>query len=107
MIGEILRIIRIANEDMSLKEVSNKIGISIPYVCKIEKGNSKLSLKNLNKYSQVFNIPKSKIFQWDEEHEDYKHTLIKVLNYYLNEDNNIDCQEIKEYSKTIGNIHKN
>jgi len=88
MLGYTLRLIRIAN-DISIKEVAIKTNISPSFICEIEKNKKKPSLELLNKLSQFYEIPSSKIIELCELAEikclSYQKLLIKILEYYLSE----------------------
>lgn len=89
MLGDVLKAIRIANEDISIKEVAKMTGLSSSFISETEKNNKKCSLNTLDKLSKGYNIPKSEIMKLDELQEeknyDHQHLLIEVLKYYLNE----------------------
>lgn len=106
MIGDILRTIRVANENMSIKDAANKIGISAAYISEIEQGNKQFSLNTLKKFSSVYNVPLSKIMLWDEEQEDYQHTLIKILKYYLFEQDTKNTEQDINYTKNMGTAYQ-
>lgn len=104
MIGETLRCIRIANENMKIKDVAEKTGITSSYISELEGNKSKKpTLKSLKKLSEVYNIPSSKIMELDEYNDEckdlsFQRTLIKVLEYYI-EKSNGKTQEQKVKSK--------
>ena len=106
MIGDILKLIRIANENMSIKEAANKIGISEAYISEIEQGNKQFSLNTLKKFSSVYNVPASKIMLWDEEQEDYQRTLLIILKHYLYEQHVNNIQQVMNYTDNMGNIYQ-
>lgn len=88
MLSETLRCIRVANENMKVKEVAKEIGISWSYISEIETNKKKVSLKTLKKLSSLYNIPLSKIMELDEYNDEctdfsFQKTLIKVLEYYI------------------------
>ena len=103
MIGEVLRVVRIAN-DMHIKDVSEKSNISISYLTDLEKNNKKNpSMKTLKNICLVNNLNVSDIFELDEYHESiiglkdqlkiYQLLLIKVLELY----NTKEKKLVKEY----------
>lgn len=118
MLGNILRLIRIAN-DHSIKKVAEKTGVSSAYVCEIEKGKKTPSLKILKKYAKVYGIKVSKIITLAELQEtnnlSNNQILIFILEFYVNgkdivfpnsnnsnQSNHIDKESkiyIKEYTK--------
>ena len=92
MIGEVLRVVRIAN-DMSIKDVSKKSNISVGYLTDLEK-NKKInpSIYTLEKICSAHNLNVSDLFELDEYHESisglkdqlkiYQFLLIGVLELY-------------------------
>lgn len=88
MLGETLRCIRAAYENMSVKEVAKGIGISSSYISEIENNKKKPSLKTLNKLSILYKIPLSKIMELDEYNDkctdlSFQRTLLRILEYYI------------------------
>lgn len=103
MIGYVLKLIRIANENMTCKEAADKIGIAQSFVAELENGNRNPSQKTLEKISLAYGIPISKILFLDERHDEdnlsYQELLMMILQYYTFERE--DCQKIiLENSKT-------
>ena len=93
-IGEVLRIVRKAN-DYTKKEAAQYAQISYSYMYAIESGEKILSLEYFKKLSNVYNLSASQMMELIEYYESlessvesklrkYQHTLIKVLNMYLN-----------------------
>lgn len=101
MLGNTLRAIRIAN-DMSMKEAGEKAGVTSTYIGEVEIGKKNPSLKVLERLADVYNIPKYKIFEFDEQYEENKYSypqLLKViLEYYL--------YECKEQEDTVELVKK-
>lgn len=92
MVGELLRVSRIAN-DMTIKEASQKSGVSVSFITEIEKQKRKnISVDVLGKLCDAYNIKMSDFFVLDEYHnsiidqktklEVYKLMLLEVLKYY-------------------------
>lgn len=83
-ICKVLRLLRIAN-DLSIKELSDKSGISVSYITDIEKGvKSKPSMDIIGKYSKALGISKSTIMFFEEEfsgqNSSYQTMLLNILN---------------------------
>lgn len=90
-LGEILRIIRIAN-DFTMEEMSECIGFSRSYISELENGKKLVSLKAISKYLSYFQINKVEFisilklyerFDENDKLERYQRTLLKVLNILL------------------------
>lgn len=85
--GNVFRLIRIANNNMSVKDAAEQIGVSSSYLCDIESGRKNISLESLNKLASFYNIPASQILLIDEaqieNNLDYKQTLKLILEYYI------------------------
>ncbi len=60
-INELLRIMRVC-EDWTLKEMSDKIDLSVSYLSEIENGKKEPTLQKLEDYSDIFKIDLSDIF---------------------------------------------
>jgi len=85
MIGNVLKYIRICN-DLSTKEVSSMMEISVSYVSDVENNRKKLSLYMINRFSNCYNIETSKIIYLDELEQkgiDRKVILKEILEYYI------------------------
>lgn len=110
MLGETLKCIRIANENMKLHETARGIAVSSSYISEIENGKKNPSLKNLKKLSLFYNIPLRIIMELDEYNDTcsdlaFQRTLLKVLEYYLansklKKDNSKDEKQMR-LAKTI------
>lgn len=88
MLGETLRCIRIGNENMTIKEAAQGIGIASAYLSEIENNKKKPTLKKLEEFSLFYDMPLSKIMEIDEYNDTcgnfrFQRTLIKVLEYYI------------------------
>lgn len=92
MIGEVLRVVRIAN-DMSIKDVSKNSSVSVSYLTDLEKNKkSNPSISTLEKICVAHNLNVSDLFELDEYHESivglkeklkiYQLLLIKILELY-------------------------
>lgn len=82
-ICKVLRLLRIAN-DLSIKELSDKSGISVSYITDIEKGvKSKPSIEIIEKYSKALDVSKSTIMFFEEEYSskncNYQTMLLGML----------------------------
>lgn len=88
MVGNILKLIRYVNNDMSTKEVADKMGVRISYVCDIESGRKNVTMNTLQKFSSIYNIPVSTILLFDElqtkNHLTRIETLKNIVEYYIN-----------------------
>lgn len=87
-ICDVLRLLRIAN-DLSIKQLSDKTGISVSYITEIEKGlRTKPTIDIIDKYSKALNVNKSTIMFFQESFENEKYTyqdmLLKMLQKMLN-----------------------
>lgn len=67
-ICKVFRLLRIAN-DLSIKELSEKTGISVSYITDMEKGvKTKPSVDIIEKYSNALGVSKSTIMFFEEEY---------------------------------------
>ena len=86
-LGNVLKLLRIAN-DMSIKELAEKMAVSSAYISEVEANNKNPSLDTLTKYSEALNVNKSAIMYFDEEGEkisyDYQHLLLQILEAIVN-----------------------
>ena len=107
MIGEVLRVVRIAN-DMRIKEVSKKSNVSVSYLTELEKNKkNNPSINTLEKICLAHNLNVSDLFELDEYHESiiglkeqlkiYQLLLIKVLELY----NTKEKKLVKEYNRKV------
>lgn len=104
MISETLRCIRIANENMDIKEIGNRIGISSSYISEIEHNKKNPSMKILRKLSELYNMPLSKVMELDEYNDkctdlSFQKTLLRVLEYYLANNESEKANSIDENPK--------
>ena len=88
MVGNILKLIRYVNNDMSTKEVADKMGVRISYVCDIESGRKNVTMNTLQKFSSIYDIPVSTILLFDELQTKNNltriETLKNIVEYYIN-----------------------
>ncbi len=107
MIGEVLRVVRIAN-DMSIKEVAKNSNISVSYLTDLEKNKkNNPSINTLEKICLAHNLNVSDLFELDEYHESilglkeqlkiYQLLLIRVLELY----NKKEKTRVKEYNRKV------
>ena len=99
MIGEVLRVVRIAN-DMSIKEVSEKSNVSVSYLTDLEK-NKKInpSIHLLEKICSTHNINVSELFELDEYHETIIDLKEKLKTYQLLLMRILELYDVKEKTK--------
>ena len=88
-LNEILRLLRIA-QDISAKEVAEKMGVRSSYVTDVERGDRTPSLKTLDKYCCALGISAEILFKLrDEQIREklpYRKLLIKILSLLENAD---------------------
>lgn len=81
-IGEVLRLLRIAN-DLSISELSKRTNISKSYITEIEKGEKNPSDKVLKSYSTGLEIPEETLNyllnNYSQKHLSYQKLLIEIL----------------------------
>ena len=78
-ICKVLRLLRISN-DLSIKELSEKSGISVSYITDIEKGvKTKPSVDIIEKYSKALGVSKSTIMFFEEEYTQKECSYQKML----------------------------
>lgn len=82
-LNEILRLLRIA-QDISAKEVAEKMGVRSSYVTDVERGDRTPSLKTLDKYCCALGISAEILFKLrDEQIRErlpYRKLLVKILS---------------------------
>lgn len=91
MIGEVVRVTRIAN-DFTTKDLSEKSQASKSYINEIEKGKKTPSNDILNKLSEGFNLDVETLLELNEYHDSligkkekleiYRMLLLKTLETY-------------------------
>lgn len=72
MLNEALRLVRIYH-DRNLTEMAKLLSISKSYLSEIERGEKKVTLSLLKKYSEALDIPMSSLLFFAEELEGIKH----------------------------------
>lgn len=72
MLGNTLRLIRIANNDMSVNYVAGQMKMPSRYIRRIESGQAKLSLSILTSFSDFYQIPISQILIFNDFKERLK-----------------------------------
>jgi len=78
-ICEVLRLLRISN-DLSIKELSSRTGISASYIAEIENGvKDSPSIDIIDKYSKALNVSKSSIMFFEEDLSNKKYDFQKML----------------------------
>lgn len=81
-LGNVLKLIRIAQE-MSTKDLADKMDVSSTYISEVEANNKRPSLEMLSKYSEALGISRSTILYFDEEGEkigyNYQQLLYTIL----------------------------
>ncbi len=82
-ICEVLRLLRISN-DLTIKELSARSGISASYIAEIENGiKESPSVDIIDRYSKALNISKSTIMFFEEDLSDkkynYQNMLLRIL----------------------------
>ena len=78
-ICKVFRLLRISN-DLSIKELSEKTGISVSYITDIEKGvKTKPSVDIIEKYSKALGVSKSTIMFFEEEYAQKDYGYQKML----------------------------
>lgn len=108
MIGEIVRVTRIAN-DMTIKDLAKKSKISTSYISEIENNKKSSSISTLIKIAVGFDLELSELLLFDEYHnsligkkeklEIYRSLLLKILETYETNQNNCSKSLNKEYKK--------
>lgn len=102
MLGEVIRIIKIAN-DMDSSVLSKKSTISKSYITEIEQGKKIPSEKTLIRLCQAFNIDIQDLQDFDKIHNTllankeelyaYRTLLMCVLSYYENQNSKVKSQK--------------
>lgn len=79
IICKVLRLLRISN-DLTIKELSEKTGISVSYITDIEKGvKTRPSMDIIDKYSKALGISKSTIIFFEEKYSEKNYSYQKML----------------------------
>ena len=69
MLNEALRLVRVFH-DLNKTQVADHVGLSKSYVTELERGDKKVTLEVLQKYSTAFNIPLSSLMFFAERAAD-------------------------------------
>ena len=81
---QVLRLLRIAHDNMSIKDLAKRLDVSAAYICDIEseKSEKKPSLKLLDRYSEIFAMKTSDILMLaeDETQNTYQQKLRRILD---------------------------
>lgn len=85
-LGKVIRYFRIAN-DMKAKDVAEKISCTSAYISEIENGKKNVTIENLKKLAEVFNVKASDICYIQEclieKYWDYQRALFEILKICL------------------------
>lgn len=94
--GNILRALRIA-QDISVKELSEKMGISATYICDVEANRKHPSVETLEKYSAALGVKVSTLFYFKErrssERYDFQQLLFDILCILLKKRKSVEFSE--------------
>lgn len=84
-LGNVLKSLRIV-QNLSVKELSEKLGLSSTYICDLEANRKRPSLDLLDKYSKVLGVHRSTLLYFDEEGKknnyDHKKLLFSILKVF-------------------------
>lgn len=81
--GEILRLLRIAN-DFTMSELARELDVSQPYISQIESGKKKPSEELIDKYARALGVKKSIILYFDSEQKIHNYKFQHLLTLMLN-----------------------
>ena len=104
MVGEVLRILRIAN-DMTIKKAATESQVSAPYITEMEKGKKiNPSIDILKKLCLVYDLKVSEFMDLDDYHNSivgtkeelkiYRMMLIKSLQMYQEREEKSNSKEL-------------
>ena len=96
MLGKVLRCIKIAQEK-NTKDVAKLMGCSSTYVTEVESGHKTPSFEMLKKYSKCFDVPASKILEWQEKAENENLSFQEILLLCVE----FECEKIKNQNSSI------
>ena len=90
-IGKVLRIARIANGSMTIRNVADLIGVSTPYISEIENGKKGISKKKIAVFAKIYNFEPFELMELVEDYEaldgdnvrKYQYTLLRALRILL------------------------
>lgn len=77
-LGTVLQLLRIAN-DLSIKDLAQKLAVSPAYISEVESNHKKPSLDLISKYSEILGVKKSTIMYFDEEGAKYDYSYQRLL----------------------------
>lgn len=81
-LGNVLKLIRIARE-LSIKDLSEKMGVSPAYISEVEANSKSPSLEMLARFSEALKINRSNILYFDEQGQkngyNYQQLLYSIL----------------------------
>ena len=95
---KILRLLRIA-QDLSTKEVADKMHVRTSYITDVERGDRKPSLSTLDKYCEALNVSPNNLFLWREEQKEKNYSYRKLLMKLLLAVEELDECKKKEEQK--------
>ena len=93
-LNEEIKLLRI-NKNLTQKELSKKLGVSLSSLQKYEYGDFKPSSDILKKMSEVFNVPVSVILNVDDYTEDEKDLITWDID--VADENQQNLKKIKKY----------
>ncbi len=111
MLGEALKCIRIAHGNLTFNECAKGVGVTGTYISEIEKGRRNPSLATLKDLSSFYEIPLSVIMELDEFNDtcddlSYQKTLLKALEYYIQNSEQPKDSSKSEDTKRLGKVLK-
>lgn len=99
-LNTILRLIRIA-QDLSTREVAEKMSVRTSYITDVERGDRKPSLKTIDKYCKALNISPTNLFLWREDQKKNKYPYRKLLMNLLQSIDELDERQQREEEKLL------
>ena len=81
-IGKVLKTFR-QGEDLTINQLSEKIGVSAAYISKLEHDKSSPTYSMLEKYANYFNVKVSDLAFWAEEGDDVQMKIKQFLSSML------------------------
>ena len=81
-IGKVLKSFRLG-EDLTIKELSQKLGVSAAYISKLESDGSSPTYNMLEKYASYFNVKVSDITFWAEQTDDAQNRIKNIMFGFL------------------------
>ena len=102
MIGNIFKLVRIANGLLVKQEVMENANVDAFTLRNLEEENAEPAFKTVSRLADFYNLPIDKIVEFDRKQQennlDYQQTLEMILHYY---NENPDRKE--GFQKRIGN----